>query len=113
MQLSIVILQNTPVNLKKLLCTNFKSALEEQGVSTTVLAELTGWHRNLWIDRTNGSTDIKVEDLVVAAQAMKISPYWLISRVVEQPPVDDRYALILLELQRINQALTEKSNSQN
>ncbi|MEM8610411.1 MAG: hypothetical protein AAGF93_00220 [Cyanobacteria bacterium P01_H01_bin.105] len=101
------------MNLKKLLCANFKSALEEQDTSTTKLSELTGWHRNLWIDRTNGTTDIKVEDLVVAAQAMKISPYWLVSRVIEQPPVDDRYALILQELQRINQALTEKSSSQN
>ncbi|MFG6101190.1 helix-turn-helix transcriptional regulator [Leptothoe sp. EHU-05/26/07-4] len=99
------------MNLKKLLCANFKNALEEQEISTSMLAKLTGWHRNLWIDRTNGTTDIKVEDLVIAAKAMRISPYWLVSRVIEQPPVDDRYALILQELQRINRILEKRSGA--
>ena len=99
------------MNLKKILCSNFKSALEEQGVSTTALAESTGWHRNRWTERTNGTTDIKLEDLVIAAEAMDVSPTWLAIKVISELTVDDKYLLILRELKQIKEGLGLKSTN--
>ena len=104
----------TRLSLKTQLAHNFKAALEDCGVSCSDLGRLTNSHPNTWSNRTKGGksgTDLKVEDLVVAANALKISPAWLIMRVVDPPPVDDRYTLILKELERIKRVLAERSGS--
>ena len=106
----------TKLSLKTQLAHNFKAALEDCGVSCSDLGRLTNCHPNTWSNRTKGGksgTDLKVEDLIVAAQALQVSPAWLITRVVDPPPVDDRYTLILKELKRIRQVLRQSSGSQD
>ena len=104
------------ISLKTQLAHNFKAALEDCGVTCSDLGRLTNCHPNTWSNRTKGGktgTDLKVEDLIVAAQALQVSPAWLITRVVDPPPVDDRYTLILKELERIKEILAGRSSSQD
>lgn len=92
-------------SLKKTLANNFKAALDVLDVTLSDLGRMTGWHSNLWSSRANGVTDIKLEDIVIAANGMEMSPAQLATMVLDPPAVDDRYTLILKELERINEKL--------
>ena len=94
-----------PQKTKKYLANNFKTALGHYEMSAKDLAELTGWHVNLWTARTNAATDIKLEDILVASEAMRISPITLASMILEPPAADGRYQLILNELEEIRVAI--------
>lgn len=97
---------------KKYLANNFKTALSQYEVTAKELAQLTGWHVNLWTARTNAVTDIKLEDILVASKALRISPLKLAGLILEPPAADGRYQLILNELEEIRAGIEQLQERQ-
>lgn len=91
--------------VKKYLANNFRIALINQEMTAVELAQLTGWHVNLWTARINAATDLKLEDVLVAAKAMRLSPVTLAAMILEPPAADGSYQLILNELEELRSAV--------